>query len=212
MIFQVSHELESANVEMREMKEENEKLKVMLEHIESDYKSLRLRFVNKVQQKSSAKPVRDNKNDHLSAEFLSSSEQEREFVSLSLGRRGSNSPSDSIDNKEEKTKFISLGAKEEDEELTNVDLTLGPNVGLAKDNSIISSLENSSSEEAPAMNKVTGKRSLLSGDTDDNGQQNLAKRARVCVRARCDTLTVSLYILSYNHHADISSKFCHLIF
>ncbi|KAF8103726.1 hypothetical protein N665_0185s0001, partial [Sinapis alba] len=188
----VSHELESANIEMSEMKGENEKLKVMLEHIESDYKSLKLRFLNKVQQNSSAKPVRDNKNDHLNAEFISSSDQEREFVSLSLGRRDSNSPSNSIANKEEKTKLISLGAKEDEELMTNVDLTLGPNVGLAKENSVISSLENSSSEEAQAMNKVTRKRSLLSGDhADDNGQQNLAKRARVCVRARCDTLTMN---------------------
>ncbi|KAJ0244660.1 WRKY domain-containing protein [Hirschfeldia incana] len=182
--------LESANVEMREIKEENEKLRVMLEHIESDYKFLRLRFLDKVQQKFPANPVRDNKNDHLNAEFLSSSDQEREFVSLSLGRRGSNSPSNSIGNNEEKTKLIGLGAKE-DEELTNVDLTLGPNVGLAKENCVISSLENSSSEEAPDMNKITGKRSLIGGDADDNGQQNLAKRARVCVRARCDTLTMN---------------------
>ncbi|CAG7891013.1 unnamed protein product, partial [Brassica rapa] len=186
----VSHELESANVEMREMKEENEKLKVMLEHIESDYKSLRLRYLNKVQQKSSAKPVPDNKNDHLNAEFVSSSDQEREFVSLSLGKRSSNSPSNSIANKEEKTKLICLGAKEE-EELTNAGLTLGPAVGLAKENRAISSLEYSSSEEAPAMNKVTGKRSSPSGGADDNSQQNLAKRARVCVRARCDTLTMN---------------------
>ncbi|KAF8049782.1 hypothetical protein N665_2118s0012 [Sinapis alba] len=176
---------------MSEMKEENEKLKVILEHIESDYKSLKLRFLN-IQRNSLAKPVRDNKNDHLNTEFISSSDQEREFISLSLGRRGSNSPSNSIANKEEKTKLISLGAKEDEELMTNVDLTLGPNVGLAKENSVISSVENSSSEEAPAMNKVTRKRSLLSGDhADDNGQQNLAKRARVCVRARCDTLTMN---------------------
>ncbi|CAH2055349.1 unnamed protein product, partial [Thlaspi arvense] len=191
--IKVSHdELESAKVEMREMKEENEKLKVVLEHIESDYKSLSLKFLNKVEQKkSSAKPeLRDNKTDHLNAEYFNSSDQEREFVSLSLGRRSSNSPSNSIANKEEKTKSISLGAKE-DEELTNAGLTLGPNnVGLAKENHAISSLENSS-EEASAMNKVTGKRSFLSGDADDNGQQNLAKRARVCVRARCDTLTMN---------------------
>ncbi|KAL1211324.1 putative WRKY transcription factor 72 [Cardamine amara subsp. amara] len=156
------HELESAIAEMSEIKEENEKLKLMLEHIEFDYKSLRLKFFEKIQQQSSVKPVLD---------------QEHELVSLSLGRRSSNSPS----NKEEKTKIISLRGKE-DKELTNAGLTLGPNIVLAKKSHAVS--ENSS-EEAP--NKVTRKRSSPSGDADNID----VKRARVCVRTRCDTLTMN---------------------
>lgn len=49
MIFQVSYEFEFVNVEMCEMKEENEKFKVMLEYIESDYKFFRFIYLNKVQ-------------------------------------------------------------------------------------------------------------------------------------------------------------------
>lgn len=187
-VFQESHhELEYAIIaEMSKMKEENEKLKVMLEHIECDYKSLTLsifltKFNNSL-QKNQFWITQTIISTQI--EYLTSSDQEHELVSLSLGRRSSNSPS----NKKEKTKIISLRGKE-DEELTNAGLTLGPNIVLAEKSRAVS--ENSS-EEAP--NKVTRKRNSHGGDADNIDQQNHVKRARVCVRTRCDTLTVCLYI------------------
>ncbi|XP_010550066.1 PREDICTED: probable WRKY transcription factor 72 [Tarenaya hassleriana] len=193
------YELETAKAEMSEVKEENERLKMMLERIENDYKSLKLRLFDVIRQdKTSAKPVRESLTD----QDLCPSDQEHELVSLSLGRRSS-SP---ISKKEEKIGSTNSGAIE-NEELTKAGLTLGfgsdgpsPNTGASTENVVNSSRENSleernnKEEEAGAETwpprKVAGKRSP-DGDADDIGQQNQVKRARVCVRARCDTPTMN---------------------
>lgn len=185
--------LESAKAEMGEVREENERLKTTLARIVREYQSLQLQFYSIVQQEQAKK----------SSETTASTGQEieeSELVSLSLRTTSSGQK------KEEKTAATSGKAKEEEqlkEGLTlGLDCKFEASTSGAYEPPSIPSPENSFEEpkecevgEARPPSKIL--RTWRSGD-DEVSQQTNVKKARVSVRARCDTPTVC--INSFNNN------------
>ncbi|XWS40838.1 hypothetical protein CRYUN_Cryun17cG0030400 [Craigia yunnanensis] len=175
-------ELESARAKMGEVKEENERLKLMLEQIQEKYKSLQLRFIEILQQGASKKSTdsapNSQNNDALAPEL----------VSLSLGRNPTDFKKDE--------KAISSSKMKEEQEI-KAGLTLGLESKFQLSTEIVSnpSPENSSEEpkeddagETWPPSKI--QKTKINGD-EDVAQQNHVKRARVSVRARCDAPTMN---------------------
>ncbi|PON34686.1 WRKY domain containing protein [Parasponia andersonii] len=194
-------QLESTRAEMGEVREENQRLKIYLSQIMKDYQTLQMQFNNIVKQEA-AKKSTDN-STHNSNNNQNQIE-ETDLVSLSLGSFGSENPK--INNsKDEKNKIkenmeqsvdheeqgLSLGLEykyERSKSVTETDQG-GPAVSNP---SAASSFEEPNKEEAgetwpPSKVLKTVKRSV----EDEVSQQNPVKKARVCVRARCDTPTMN---------------------
>lgn len=178
---------------MGEVIEENQRLKMSLNRILNDYRTLQMQFHNIVQQekKNSSDQVNDNHQEML---------EESELVSLSLGRLPSNPKSD------EKA-IVSKPLKEE-EYKEGLALGLDCKFETSKSESTTEHLPNpcpTNSSEVPKEeaggtwppNKVL--KTTRDNAEDEVSQHNPTKKARVCVRARCDTPTVniasSLFIL-----------------
>ncbi|XP_077233402.1 WRKY transcription factor 72A-like [Tasmannia lanceolata] len=177
-------QLESAKAEMGEVREENERLKMILARIVKDYQSLQMQFYDIVQQEQAKKCTENASTDEEI--------EEPELVSLSLGT------SSSGHKKEEKMNSCSKG--KEDEQMKE-GLTLGLDCKFEESNSgqidppLNPSPENSSEEvkedevgEPWPPSKIL--KTLRSGD-DEVSQQTHVKKARVSVRARCETPTMN---------------------
>lgn len=199
--------MESAKAEMTEIREENVRLKMLLDKIEKDYKSLQMRFTGVFHSQTKNK----NKTKTRTQDDDEEEEEPDQLVSLSLGRTGGNREVPKKENSGSSGITISKG-KEEDENLKE-GLKLGLNYGPAPkpeatEEEHVSPEENSSAEAIhkeetwpPSKVKVT-KTTRPSGDDDDHLllSQPSVKRARVSVRARCDTPTVSK--LTFNFERD----------
>jgi hypothetical protein len=182
---------------MGEVKEENERLKMMLSRVEKDYNSLQLRFFDIVNKEVSNKVVED------SSTSPNEIDEEPELVSLCLGR----SPNEY--KKEVKIDQNSNKPKEKDDMEVNLSLGLDSKYMLSME--LVSDLSPmNSSEELPK--EVEEKGTLLSSTNkspkvinvdDDISDQMPAKRVRVSVRAKCDTPTVSInsffFLLHYKY-------------
>ncbi|XWS48057.1 hypothetical protein CRYUN_Cryun13aG0039700 [Craigia yunnanensis] len=174
-------QLESAKAEMGEVREENQRLKLFLNRIMKDYQNLQMQFYDIVRQDAKKSAAKTN-NDHQEVE-------EPELVSLTLGRFSSDSKKDdknktSSQEKEERGKEgLSLGLDYKFEaSKSDVDDESLPNP------SPVNSSQEPKEEETWPPSKVL--KTMRSGD-DEVLQQNPVKKARVCVRARCDTPTMN---------------------
>ncbi|CAK7323042.1 unnamed protein product [Dovyalis caffra] len=173
--------LESAKTEMGEVREENERLKMMLERIEKDYQSLQFRFFDILQHETSSKQSTDSTPSH------DETEEPHDLVSLCLGR----SPSEP--KKEEKS--TNTTKRRENEEL-KANLTLGLDSKFLISSEIVSNPSPAESVEEPKEEEAaetwpSSKIPKRNGDHDEVAQQGHPKRARVCVRTRCDTPTMN---------------------
>ncbi|XP_022751909.1 probable WRKY transcription factor 72 [Durio zibethinus] len=176
-------ELESAKAEMGEVKEENERLKMMLEQIQQDYKSLQLRFFEILQQGVAKKPTDSSAPSH------NGEAPEPELVSLSLGRSSTDSK------KVEKT---TSSSKTKNVPEIKAGLTLGLDSKFQLSTEIVSNPSPENSSEEPKEDDAgetwppsKTEKTTRNGDEDQVTQQSHVKRARVSVRARCDAPTMS---------------------
>ncbi|RRT77344.1 hypothetical protein B296_00005625 [Ensete ventricosum] len=177
------HRLESTKAEMVGVREENEKLKMILTQLTQDYQSLS----DIVQREQAKKPI-------------NADEEVEETVSLRLGT------SSSGQRKEDKMKLVTG----KDSERFGGCLTLGLNMKFeGSDDSLKEPVLNLSSDCSSEELKEEGTggepwppskaaKSARNGD-DEVSQQPLVKKARVSVRARCDGPTVCTPNMNHPH-------------
>ncbi|XVF03390.1 hypothetical protein REPUB_Repub04eG0257100 [Reevesia pubescens] len=191
-IIKEDHQIESAKAKMGEVKEENERLKLLLSQIVKDYQSLQMRFLDILQQEEA------NKSSTNTADPSHQENEESDLVFLSLGR-SSNSESKK---EEKKSSYLISNDKEDDEKPnSNKGLDLGleckfepPGSEAEKNPSSESSLRKPEEEEPTELwppSKIL--KTVRSGDVheDASDQQMQLKKTRVSVRARCDTPTMN---------------------
>nr|QWQ79368.1 WRKY86 [Juglans sigillata] len=187
-------QLQSARAEMGEVREENQRLKKYLDLIMKDYQMLQMQFYDIVQQ-DGRKATDDSAKNHQEIE-------EPGFVSLSLGR----APSDT--KKGEKSSTTVSSQRKEADEQAKEGLSLGlmdyklelsksreGRESLSKTSPVNSSDQEPIKEEADHQEtSPLGKAQKTMRSEDDHEavpQQNPVKKARVSVRARCDTPTMN---------------------
>ncbi|KAF5457162.1 hypothetical protein F2P56_021287 [Juglans regia] len=175
-------ELESAKAEMGEVKEENERLKMMLDKIEKDYQSLQLCFFDIIKQEAS-KRCTESAPSHEQID-----QESDQLVSLCLGRstpshelkrdeKGCNNPCNSKTIKDLEWKYNHNIGWESTEQLASSDpSSKEPNKQIVE----------AGDTWLPSKTLKT----MRNGD-DEISQQTHVKRARVSVRARCDTPTMN---------------------
>ncbi|KAK4264224.1 hypothetical protein QN277_025432 [Acacia crassicarpa] len=187
-------ELESAKTEMGEAREENQRLKQCLDRVMKDYRTLEMKF----------KDVFQKETKHQSATTCSEPD---DLVSLSLGRvicsNDNNNNARTNDDDHQKSKALkALLWKDNngDDEEEDLALGLACKFETSKSGSITNNSPNitnpsptNSSDQERVNNEskaLKTSRDSYSGE-DEVSQHNPPKRARVCVRARCDAPTMN---------------------
>lgn len=168
---------------MGQVREENEKLKLMLLKIMKDYHSLQTHFNKIVQQDVSDKSV-----DPIESKKVV--EEEPELISLSLGRFSSEEPKKKDSKHSKKGQDdVNIGKFDHDHQglALGLDGRFYQSSLKNSNNASPGSSLNESNEEGTTSKSVKAGR----GGEDEILQQSPLKKARVSVRATCNTATVS---------------------
>ncbi|XP_019198050.1 PREDICTED: probable WRKY transcription factor 61 isoform X2 [Ipomoea nil] len=165
---------------MGEVMEENQRLKMYLERMMNDYRTLQMQFQGMVEKEEGEKAAK-SENDNNTPQVTEESDQ---LVSLSLGRASA-----------EMKRSIMCGAGKDNEENDEKEgLTLGLDCKFKSLQPNNQSTDNSSDEVKEENGETWPPSKALkttrSGE-DEVSQQNPAKRARVSVRVRCDAPTMN---------------------
>ncbi|OIV97145.1 hypothetical protein TanjilG_00174 [Lupinus angustifolius] len=166
-------ELENAKAKMREIREENQRLKMCLNRVMNDYKTLQVHIHNITQQETPNSSDKENTN-------LQEIIKESELVSLSLGNFLSNPRND------EKAK-----TQMKEKEYENLSLGLECKFETSKSTSTTEHLLKPSPENSSEVPKEEEAGETWTPHKDEVSLENPAKKTRVCVRARCDTPTLN---------------------
>ncbi|GMJ05740.1 hypothetical protein HRI_004243200 [Hibiscus trionum] len=186
-------QLESAKAEMGEVREENQRLKMYLNRIMKDYQELQMQFYDIVGQDS--KKSRAAPNNEHQQQVEQEEKEEPELVSLTLGRFLTESKRD---DKGKASGSSTHGKEEEIRGNEGLSLALDYKFEASKSEvddeplpnpSPVNSSQEPKEEETWPLSKVV--KTTKSGGDDEVLQQNPAKKARVCVRTRCDTPTMN---------------------
>ena len=181
---------------MGEVREENERLKFLFASLVKDYQSLETTVFDTLQQD---KPTQEATK--ATGTTTTIHEESDELVSLSLGVSSSSSKGRPMDEKKINSNRIDEEKREDDEDLDK-GLALGldirfdppPQTEATNHPSPESSFVEGGKEEEPTEmwppSKVL-KTMKVVDKSGDSHQQTQHKKARVSIRARCDTQTVS---------------------
>ncbi|KAK4766652.1 hypothetical protein SAY87_008294 [Trapa incisa] len=205
-------QLKSAKAEMGHVREENQRLKVYLDQIMGDYRTLQMQFQGIVKQAGGDKtPTDETVTICKNNSNQEAGEGGSDLVSLSLGRAPSSGDSKDkehegiIDQKPSppsKIRGCNAGDKEalgEEDQRLKLGLDCKYEV-LSKSNAMESTRPNSSpassveeqKNEEPAETWPPGKATKRTRGSEDEASlrnDNPVKKARVSIRVRCDTPT-----------------------
>ncbi|XP_009347066.3 probable WRKY transcription factor 72 [Pyrus x bretschneideri] len=178
-VLRKESELDNAKAEMGEVREENARLKMTLNHMEKDYQSLQLRFFDILRQEASKKAV------NIAGDRII--EEPEQLLSLCLGR----SPREPTSDRETTTSsnFTKLVQVDDGEDNLKANLTLG--LGSNE-----TSLEEPNKDRAEAgggdaSSSLSKTPKTMRNEDGEPPTLVNAKRARVSVRTRCDTPTMN---------------------
>ncbi|KAK3026629.1 hypothetical protein RJ639_040656 [Escallonia herrerae] len=164
-------QLKSAKAKMSAVREENEKLKLVLSKITKDYQLLQMHFKKSVQQELPMKSARHKE------------EEEPELVYLSLGRCGSSELKKADSNSKVRKEDGKVGQGL----ALGLDCRFDPSPNSSPPNNFNESMDEEPTETRPHKKSLMTARS----EDDDVSQQNPMKKARVSVRAICNAPTMN---------------------